>query len=175
MAHDDVGERGEHRPVMILELGHVQPRRGSRLDPGRELGAGCGQPARIHDPGTDGWLAALAGEPLELVGTYPATLCDHSIDRQVGAGACGRQHGIDVEHLAAPDGLCPAQVAHHEPVTRHQRQRLRELHPHQACLAGADAVTPQDVEADRPLAATDVGRERGTARHPMGHGRQDPE
>ena len=130
----------------------------------------------VDDPTADVGVAAFAGEPLELVDRDPAPLGDDAVDRPVGPGLGRRHDRVDVEHLAAADGLRSAALAQHVAVAGHERQsRSADAAGRSRRSPGAMRSGPRMRSRTGVLAAADVrddtrraATRRGRARRARG-------
>ena len=162
---DHVGERGEHRPLPVVERRQVDAERATGADalqqhgPHRVEFVGGGQPVAHRRFDT------LPGQPLELGDRHPAALANDPFDRPVGRCPRRTQYRRDVEHLATADGLVAPRLAQHEAVAGQQRQRGREEQADRAVGARRDRLGAEHAQPHGVLARADVGDEGAASRH----------
>ena len=150
--HDAV-ERVEHRPLSLVERGHVETHRAGRGDGRAAADPPSAASVVVGDrPMTDRRHDSRAGQQLELVDVDPPALADHPLDGAVGSGLRCRSHRRDVEHLAAPDGLVAARLAQHVAIAGQQRQLDGQVEPDGAARAGRQRVRSDHAHLDGDLA-----------------------
>ena len=161
----------EHRPFAIVERRQVEAGRPGCLD------ASCAMLASVDasTSGVDdpvGRPSARRRSPVSSSSSSTSTQPRSAITRSTvrsGAGLRRRQHGRDVEHLAAADGLVATRLAQHVAIAGQQRQRDGQEQPHEHRGRRApSASAPSTRTLDRAARRSRRRRGRHRAARPRG-------